>query len=116
MEAVVAERLRADSSRAECRFDPAGSPNVGSAGVGIAGVSGVPPGPANVGGLNNSGNDPSGVGNSAKSPDALGKRTPAAGTANIRLQATLPLREVRSPLERPAIERAAPAAGRSTAL
>jgi hypothetical protein len=29
----------------------------------------VPNGPANVGGLNNSGNDPSGVGNAAKSPD-----------------------------------------------
>jgi hypothetical protein len=45
----------------------------------------VPPGPANAGGLNNSGNDPSGAGNSAKSPDAPGMRTPgtnAAGTAN----------------------------------
>jgi hypothetical protein len=44
-----------------------------------------PPGPANAGGLNNSGNDPSGAGNSAKSPDAPGMRTPgtnAAGTAN----------------------------------
>jgi hypothetical protein len=34
-----------------------GSPNAGSAGAGTAGVSGVPSGPANAGGLNNSGND-----------------------------------------------------------
>jgi hypothetical protein len=41
----------------------------------------VPPGPANVGGLNNSGNDPSGAGNSAKiaSPPP---GTNSAGTAN----------------------------------
>jgi hypothetical protein len=45
-------------------------------------VSGVPSGPGNVGGLNNSGNDPSGAGNSAKiaSPHAPG--TNSAGTAN----------------------------------
>lgn len=33
-----------------------------------AGVSGVPPGPANAGGLNGSVNDPSGIGNAAKTP------------------------------------------------
>lgn len=33
---------------------------------GDAGVSGIPRGPANVGGLNNSINDPSGVGNAAR--------------------------------------------------
>src|SRR6266480_3873605 len=59
----------------------AGSPNAGSPGAGTAGVSGVPSGPANVGGLNNSGNDPSGAGNSAKiaSPPP---GTNSAGTAN----------------------------------
>jgi hypothetical protein len=40
----------------------------------------VPNGSANVGGLNNSGNDPSGAGNAAKVPTAPG--TNAAGTAN----------------------------------
>jgi hypothetical protein len=60
----------------------AGSPSAGSAGAGTAGVSGVPSGPANAGGLNNSGNDPSGAGNSAKvaAPPAPG--TNSAGTAN----------------------------------
>ncbi len=61
----------------------AGSPNAGSAGAGPAAVNGVPSGPANAGGLNNSGNDPSGVGNAAKvaSPPAPG--TDSAGTANL---------------------------------
>ena len=58
----------------------AGSPNAGSAGAGTAGVSGVPSGPASVGGLNNSGNDPSGAGNAAKLNTSPG--TNAAGTAN----------------------------------
>jgi hypothetical protein len=40
----------------------------------------MPNGPANVGGLNNSGNDPSGVGNAAKSPDAPVNNT--VGNAN----------------------------------
>ena len=57
-----------------------GSPNAGSAGAGTAGFTGVPSGPANVGGLNNSGNDPSGAGNSAKLPTAHG--TNSLGTAN----------------------------------
>ena len=35
-------------------------------GSGDAGVSGIPRGPANVGGLNNSLSDPSGIGNAAK--------------------------------------------------
>jgi hypothetical protein len=42
----------------------------------LAGVTG----PGNVGGLNNSGNDPSGTGNAAKAPDTPG--TNSAGTAN----------------------------------
>ena len=59
---------------------PAGSPNAGSPGAGTQGVSGVPNGPANVGGLNNSGNDPSGIGDSAKAPDVPTNNT--VGTAN----------------------------------
>jgi hypothetical protein len=43
-------------------------------------VSGVPSGPANAGGPNNSANDPSGAGNSLKIPTAPGTNT--AGTAN----------------------------------
>jgi hypothetical protein len=31
-----------------------------------AGVSGIPPGPANINGLNNTGRDPSGIGNAAR--------------------------------------------------
>jgi hypothetical protein len=49
-------------------------------GAGTAGVSGVPNGPANAGGLNNSGNDHSGADNSAKAPTAPG--TYILGTAN----------------------------------
>ena len=56
-----------------------GAPRAGSAGAGTAAVSGVT-GPANVGGLNNSGNDPSGTGNAAKASNTPG--TNSAGTAN----------------------------------
>jgi len=45
-----------------------GTPNAGSAGAGTTGVSGIPAGPASVGGTNNSINDPSGIGNAAKIP------------------------------------------------
>ena len=47
---------------------PTGTPPAGSAGAGTTGVSGVPAGPENAGGNNNSVNDPSGVGNAAKVP------------------------------------------------
>ena len=57
-----------------------GSPPAGSAGAGTAAVNGVPSGPANAGGLNNSGNDPSGAGNPQKVPTA--PDTNALGTAN----------------------------------
>jgi hypothetical protein len=57
----------------------AGAPSAGSAGAGTAAVNGVT-GPANVGGLNNSGNDPSGAGNVAKGLNTPG--TNSAGTAN----------------------------------
>jgi len=40
----------------------AGAPAAGSAGAGSLGISGVPRGPGNAAGLNNSGNDPSGAG------------------------------------------------------
>jgi hypothetical protein len=42
----------------------------------------VPSGPANAGGLNNSGNDPSGAGNSAKVASPPPPGTNSAGTAN----------------------------------
>jgi hypothetical protein len=58
-----------------------GSPNAGSAGAGTQGLSGVPSGPANPAGLNNSGNDPSGAGNSAKVA-APPPGTNTLGTAN----------------------------------
>jgi hypothetical protein len=60
----------------------AGSPSAGSAGAGTAGVSGVPSGPANAGGLNNSGNDPSGAGNLGKVATPPAPGTNSAGTAN----------------------------------
>jgi hypothetical protein len=40
----------------------------GEAGTGNLSISGIPPGPANVGGLNNATVDPSGIGNAAKMP------------------------------------------------
>ena len=58
----------------------AGTPNAGSTGAGSAAISGVPSGPANFGGINNSLNDPSGTGNAAKSPNPPG--TNSLGTAN----------------------------------
>jgi hypothetical protein len=57
----------------------AGSPSAGSAGAGTAATSGVPPGPANPGGLNNSVNDPSGAGKAARLPTSPG--TNSAGAA-----------------------------------
>ncbi len=38
----------------------------GEAGAGNLPISGIPPGPANVGGLNNALADPSGIGNASK--------------------------------------------------
>ena len=40
----------------------------GEAGAGSLSISGIPPGPANVGGLNNVYADPSGIGNAARMP------------------------------------------------
>jgi hypothetical protein len=40
----------------------------GEAGAGNVPISGIPPGPANPGGLNNATVDPSGIGNAAKMP------------------------------------------------
>ena len=49
-----------------------------------AGVSGIPPGPANINGLNNAGRDPSGIGNAAKiaplPPPSTALITPPAAT------------------------------------
>jgi hypothetical protein len=39
----------------------------GGAGMGNVPISGIPPGPANVGGMNNSTVDPSGIANASKS-------------------------------------------------
>jgi hypothetical protein len=60
----------------------AGSPSAGSAGAGTLGTSGVPPGPANSAGLNNTGNDPSGSGNRPRfNPGSTtGIAGPAPGT------------------------------------
>jgi hypothetical protein len=40
----------------------------GAAGSGNVPISGIPPGPANVGGMNNVTVDPSGIGNASKVP------------------------------------------------
>jgi hypothetical protein len=48
------------------------TPSAGSAGADTAAVSGVT-GPGNVGGLNNSGNDPIGAGSAAKAPNTPGQ-------------------------------------------
>ena len=40
----------------------------GEAGAGNIPISGIPPGPANIGGLNNVTVDPSGIGNASKLP------------------------------------------------
>ena len=40
----------------------------GEAGAGNVAISGIPPGPANIGGLNNVNVDPSGIGNASKLP------------------------------------------------
>jgi hypothetical protein len=69
------------SSAGSSSGSAAGSPSAGSAGAGSQGISGVPPGPAAPGGLNNAGEDPSGAANSVRraSPPAPGTNT--AGTA-----------------------------------
>jgi hypothetical protein len=48
------------------------SPSAGAAGAGTAAVSGVPNGPAQIGGPNNAVNDPSGVLNAGKNPTSPG--------------------------------------------
>ena len=69
------------SSAGSSSGSAAGSPSAGSAGAGSQGISGVPPGPAAPGGLNNAGEDPSGAANQSRraSPPAPG--TNSAGTA-----------------------------------
>ena len=69
------------SSSGSSSGSAAGSPSAGAAGAGSQGTSGVPPGPAAPGGLNNAGEDPSGAANSVRraSPPAPGTNT--AGTA-----------------------------------
>jgi hypothetical protein len=69
------------SSAGSSSGSAAGSPSPGSAGAGSQGISGVPPGPAAPGGINNAGEDPSGAANQSRraSPPAPGTNT--AGTA-----------------------------------
>ena len=43
-------------------------PQAGAAGAGPAAINGIPPGPASVGGQNNSVYDPSGIGNASRVP------------------------------------------------
>jgi hypothetical protein len=64
-----------------------GSPNAGAAGAGSSAVSGVPNGPGNAAGLNNSINDPSGAGNSDKLPTTP---TPQQGTVGLANPAPSP--------------------------
>jgi len=56
----------------------------GSVGAGTAAVNGIPNGPANAAGLNNSGNDPSGAGNAAKvvTPPGIQSQGPNSGTSS----------------------------------
>ena len=73
----------------------AGSPAAGSAGAGSLGTNGVPPGPANSAGLNNSGNDPSGSGNTPRfnSGTTTGLANPAPATpsnGDVRNSPTTP--------------------------
>src|SRR4051812_32469197 len=69
------------SSAGSSSGSAAGSPSAGSAGAGSQAISGVPPGPAAPGGLNNDGEDPSGAANASRraSPPAPG--TNSSGTA-----------------------------------
>ena len=59
----------------------AGSPSAGSAGAGSQGISGVPPGPAAPGGLNNATEDPSGAANASRLASPPQSGTNSAGTA-----------------------------------
>ena len=57
------------------------SPSAGSAGAGSLGVNGMPKGPANAAGLNNSGNDPSGFGNATRpNQGTTGLANPSVGS------------------------------------
>ncbi len=65
-----------------------------------AGVSGIPPGPANINGLNNTGRDPSGIGNASKvaplpGPNLNPVPVPSAAPAYSRAARSVPTRVVR---------------------
>ena len=74
-------QMGSQSAKTMATGSAAGSPNAGSAGAGTSATSGVPSGPANVGGLNNSINDPSGAGNASKVASPPSPGTNSAGTA-----------------------------------
>jgi hypothetical protein len=69
------------SSAGSSSGSAAGSPSAGSAGAGSQGISGVPPGPAAPGGLNNAGEDPSGAANATRRASPTAPGTNSAGTA-----------------------------------
>src|SRR3954464_256537 len=69
------------SSAGSSSGSAAGSPSAGSAGAGSQGISGVPPGPAAPGGLNNAGEDPSGAANASRRASQPAPGTNSSGTA-----------------------------------
>lgn len=64
----VAQTATGSGNGATTSGNPAVTPNAGTAGTSTTGVSGIPPGPGNVGGNNNSVYDPSGIGNASRIP------------------------------------------------
>jgi|SRR3954451_4138540 hypothetical protein len=63
---------------------------------GDAGVSGIPRGPGNVGGLNNSINDPSGSGNRTAAPPPPSMAVPAVPSAAPAISTRVPQGPVRA--------------------
>src|SRR5438128_9678509 len=64
-------------------------------GSGDAGVSGIPRGPGNVGGLNNSINDPSGAGNRIAAPPPPSMAVPTMPSAAPAISTRVPSGPVR---------------------
>lgn len=62
------------------------------------GVSGIPPGPANVNGLNGSVRDPSGIGNAARMPPLPRQIAPVPVPSSVPLTSTRPVYGQRAPI------------------
>jgi len=78
-----------------------------------AGVSGIPPGPANINGINNTARDPSGIGNAAKvAPLPQSQIRPVTPPAVAPLSSTRPA--MRSSRLRETTPRTSPRASRRT--